>query len=168
VLPLARLALARPRAVLLALALATAALLPGLFRLELRTDGAAIYPLGDPTVRRTLADRETFQETDQVILLATARTGGPLLASPAGFRFLHEIGAPLQALPGVGAAARRRRRMASRCTRSWSASPRPVPPSPSSWRASAARRRRAASSSPPTAVPPPSTSSSSGAPRAGP
>ena len=100
-LPLARFAIARPRAVLLLFLAATAAVVPGLLRLDLRTDGAAIYPAGDPVVRATLADRETFQETDQVILLATAHRRGPLLASPAGFRFLHAIVAPLQALPGL-------------------------------------------------------------------
>ncbi len=100
-LPLARFALARPRRVLLLIVLASAAVAPGIGRLELRTDGAAIYPAGDPVVARTAADREAFQETDQVILLATARPGGPPLASPAGFSFLKTVEAPLQALPGV-------------------------------------------------------------------
>jgi predicted RND superfamily exporter protein len=98
---LARLALARPLLVLALLAVATAAVAKGLFRLELRTDGAAIYPQGDPAVERTLADRQSFFEADQIILLATARPGGPLLASPAGFRFLRRLQGTLARFPGI-------------------------------------------------------------------
>jgi predicted RND superfamily exporter protein len=98
---LARLALARPLLVLALLAVATAAVAKGLFRLELRTDGAAIYPQGDPAVERTLADRQSFFEADQIILLVTARPGGPLLASPAGFRFLRRLQATLARFPGI-------------------------------------------------------------------
>src|SRR5258708_31104083 len=53
VLRLARAALARPLLVLALLAVATAAVAGGLFRLELRTDGAAIYPRDDPAVEPT-------------------------------------------------------------------------------------------------------------------
>ena len=100
-LRLARAALARPLPVLAFLAVATAALGCGLFRLELRTDGAAIYPRGDPAVRRTAADRETFQEVDQVLLLVTARPDGPRLDSPAGCRFLLRLQHALARFPGV-------------------------------------------------------------------
>jgi predicted RND superfamily exporter protein len=100
-LALARLALARPLLVLALLAVATAAVAKGLFRLELRTDGAAIYPQGDPVVERAVADRQTFHEADQIILLVTARPGGPLLASPAGFRFLRHLQATLARFPGI-------------------------------------------------------------------
>ncbi|MBV8203284.1 MAG: hypothetical protein JOZ15_21940, partial [Acidobacteria bacterium] len=100
-LRLARIALARPLPVLALLAVATAALGCGLFRLELRTDGAAIYPLGDPAVVRTAADRATFQEVDQVLLLVTARRGGPRLDSPAGCRFLLRLQHALARFPGV-------------------------------------------------------------------
>ena len=87
---LARFALARPLLVLLLFLLGTAAVAPGLFRLEIRTDGAAIYPEHDPMVERTLADRETFFEPEQIIVLATSKPGGPPLASPEGFRFLQK------------------------------------------------------------------------------
>lgn len=100
-LSLARFALQRPRLVLFVLALGTAFVALGLFRLQIRTDGAAIYPQGDATVEQTLADRERFHEPQQVILLATSHPGGPPLASPAGFRWLQRLHAGLQALPGV-------------------------------------------------------------------
>jgi uncharacterized protein len=98
---LARLALARPLLVLALLALGTAAVARGLFRLELRTDGAAVYPRGDAVVERTLADRETFLEADQVIVLATARRGGPRLDTPEGFRHLLRLQHALERFPGV-------------------------------------------------------------------
>ncbi|HXO22919.1 MAG TPA: MMPL family transporter, partial [Thermoanaerobaculia bacterium] len=100
-LSLARAALRRPRLVLALFAAATAVMAAGLGRLQLRTDGAAIYPRGNPTVVRTLQDQETFQELPQVIVLLTARPGGPAVASPAGFRFLKRVHAGLLALPGV-------------------------------------------------------------------
>jgi len=96
---LARTALRRPKLILLLAGLGTAVLIAGLFRLEIRTDGGALYPRGDAMVERTLADRLRFAEPQQVILLATSRRGGPLLASPAGFRWISRVHASLQALP---------------------------------------------------------------------
>ncbi len=98
-LTLVHAALRRPWLVLTLIGLGTAIAVAGLFRLEIRTDGADLYPLGDPTVERTLADRETFAEPQQVILLATSRPGGPRLASPEGFRWIARVHASLQALP---------------------------------------------------------------------
>jgi hypothetical protein len=94
-------ALRRPGLVLFLIGLGTAFLIAGLFRLEVRTDGAALYPQGDATVERTLADRQRFAEPQQIILLATSRPGGPLLASPAGFRWISRVHASLQALPAA-------------------------------------------------------------------
>src|SRR4051794_7139161 len=98
---IARAALRRPALTLLLFLLGTAVVGAGLFRLRIRTDGAAIYPRGDPTVERTLSNRQTFLEPDQVILLVSARPGGPLVASPAGFRFLRRTHLQLRKLPGV-------------------------------------------------------------------
>ncbi|HEV3073024.1 MAG TPA: MMPL family transporter, partial [Thermoanaerobaculia bacterium] len=100
-LGLARAALARPFLVLALLAVATAAVARGLFRLELRTDGAAIYPRDDPAVERTLADRRAFAEVDQIVLLVTSRPGGPRLDSAAGCRFLVRLQHALARFPGV-------------------------------------------------------------------
>ena len=98
-LALVHTALRRPRLVLALIGLGTAVLLAGLFRLEVRTDGISLYPDGDPTVERTLADRQRFDEPQQVIVLATSRPGGPPLATPAGFRWISRVHASLQALP---------------------------------------------------------------------
>ena len=100
-LSLARAALRRPLLVLALLALATAAVAKGLFRLELRTDGAAIYPQGDAAVAQTLADRETFHEADQAILLVAARPRGPRLDTPTGFQFLRRLQRALERFPGI-------------------------------------------------------------------
>ncbi len=100
-LQLARAALARPLVVLAVLAIATAAAARGLFRLELRTDGEAIYPQGDPAVERTRADRRDFLEADQIVLLVTTRRGGARLDSPAGCRFLLRLQHTLARFPGV-------------------------------------------------------------------
>lgn len=100
-LKLTGIALRRPALVLLVFLLGTIAAAAGLPRLEIRTDGAAIYPEDDPVVARTLADRETFQEPEQILLLATSRPGGPALASPEGFRFLRKAYLELRSQPGV-------------------------------------------------------------------
>src|SRR5215218_3664216 len=100
---ISRAALRRPVLTLLVFLLGTAVAATGLFRLEIRTDGAAIYPRGDATVERTLRDRQTFFEPDQIILLVSSRPGGPAVASPAGFRFLRRTHLELRELPGVSA-----------------------------------------------------------------
>lgn len=98
---LARLALRRPALVLLTFLLGTIAAAAGLPRLEIRTDGAAIYPEDDPVVARTLADRERFMEPEHILLLVTEKPGGPPLASPEGFRFLRKAYLELRSQPGV-------------------------------------------------------------------
>ncbi|MES1243613.1 MAG: MMPL family transporter [Acidobacteriota bacterium] len=103
-LALARIALRYPVQVLGLLALGTALAALGLFRLELRTDGAAIYPANDPVVLRSQADRERFLEPEQVILLVTSRPGGPALQSPAGLRFLLASHREIQRIPEVAMA----------------------------------------------------------------
>ncbi|HYX22709.1 MAG TPA: MMPL family transporter [Thermoanaerobaculia bacterium] len=100
-LRLALFSLRRPLRVLAALALATVAVAAGLCRLQLRTDGAAVYPTSDPVVEQTQRDRATFGEAEQLILLVTSRVGGPSIASPVGFRFLRDTQSELDTLPGV-------------------------------------------------------------------
>jgi uncharacterized protein len=100
-LRLAHAALRRPLLTLALILLGTAGVARGLFRLELRTDGAAIHPVGNPVIEQEAADRSTFHEPEQVILLVTSRSGGPPVASPAGFRFLLELQDALAALPTV-------------------------------------------------------------------
>ena len=98
---LAGLALRHPFAALCLYGVLTAVAISGLFRLELRTDGAALYPTGNPVVARSLADRTTFREAEQVLLLVTSREGGPRVASPEGFRFLQTLQKDLEKLPGL-------------------------------------------------------------------
>lgn len=95
--------LAHPHRWLAGIGLVTAALAPGLLRLELRTDGAAIHPVHDPVVERTAVDRRTFHETDPIVLLATARPGGPALDSPAGLRYVWRLHGSLEDLTGIRA-----------------------------------------------------------------
>ncbi|HSG40831.1 MAG TPA: MMPL family transporter, partial [Thermoanaerobaculia bacterium] len=94
-------ALRRPALVLLVFLLGTLAAAAGLPRLEIRTDGAAIYPEDDPVVARTLKDRETFNEEEQILLLVSAKPGGLPVASPEGFRFLRKAYLELRKQPGV-------------------------------------------------------------------
>jgi predicted RND superfamily exporter protein len=100
-LSLARAALRRPVLILLLFLLGTAVAAAGLFRLRIETDGAAVYPQGDPVVEQTLRDRQRFFDTEPVILLVSAKPGGPLVASPAGFHFLRQTYFELRRLPGV-------------------------------------------------------------------
>ena len=93
--------LRRPVLTLLLFLLGSVVAVAGLFRLEIRADGSAIYPRGDPTVEQTLRDRKTFFEPDQIILLVSARPGGPPVASPAGFRFLRRVYFEIRKQPGV-------------------------------------------------------------------
>jgi predicted RND superfamily exporter protein len=100
-LSIARAALRRPVLILLAFLLGSAVAAAGLLRLEIRSDGAGVYPRGDPTVRQTLRDRATFRDADSILLLVSARPGGPPVASAAGFRFLRRGDRELRQLPGI-------------------------------------------------------------------
>jgi predicted RND superfamily exporter protein len=98
---LARWALRRPAWCLVLFGALTIFLVPGLARLELRTDGAAVYPRGEAVVDLTALDRETFRDPEQVILLLSARPGGPAVASPAGLRRLEAVHQAVGLLPAA-------------------------------------------------------------------
>ncbi|HEX7182354.1 MAG TPA: MMPL family transporter [Thermoanaerobaculia bacterium] len=100
---LTSLCLSRPRVTLLVGLLVAVLFASGLPRLELRTDGRAIYPSGNRVVQQSEADAERFREPDQLILLVSARPGGPPVASAAGLLYLKEIDRHLRALPVVDA-----------------------------------------------------------------
>jgi hypothetical protein len=74
--------LQRPGAACVAVAALTLGLGSGLLRLDLRTDGAAIHPLDNVTVQQTLADRDTFHDADQAIVLLTSRSGLRVCSAP--------------------------------------------------------------------------------------
>lgn len=102
-LTLARISAQRPVAGLTVLTIVTLALAAGLPRLRLRTDGAALHPVGDRTVELTAQDRLTFQDPEELILLLTSRPGGPALTSATGLRCISETHQSVAALPGIQA-----------------------------------------------------------------
>jgi len=79
----------------------TAIAILGIGRLELRTDGAAVYPEGNRIVTQEAADRARFHEPQQVIVLLSARPGGPAVDSLEGLRYLKDLHASLERLPGA-------------------------------------------------------------------
>jgi hypothetical protein len=98
---LARHALGHPRLWLVLIGLLTTGLGSGLLRLELRTEGAALHPMGHPGIDAAERDRLRFLDPRQVVLLAHAPPGAPSLASPTGFRFVRELHRGLRALSTV-------------------------------------------------------------------
>jgi len=75
---------------------------PGLLRLQLRTDGHALVPPGDPAVRYDAEVRRHFGLRDPiVVVLATPRPDG--IFNPDTLRRLRDLTAALQRVPGVPA-----------------------------------------------------------------
>jgi hypothetical protein len=95
---LVEIAVGRPRLVLLVTAALSLVLAAGGLRLELRTDGAALEPQGDPVVERSARDRIRFRDPRTVLLVVSANERTPL-ASPRGFRFLRDLHSELRRLP---------------------------------------------------------------------
>lgn len=102
-LPLARICADRPAACLTLLSLLTLISAAQLPHLELRTDGAALHPRGEPSVERTARDRQLFEHPEQLILLLTSRPGGPDVTSAAGLRALARTHRSVASLPGIEA-----------------------------------------------------------------
>jgi predicted RND superfamily exporter protein len=105
-LALSRFAIARPRRALAASLLVSFALGAGLFRLEIRTDGAAIHPRGDPVMLRADEDRRTFghpyrDPRELVVLLTRSTAASPALDSAAGLRAIERIRDSLASLEGL-------------------------------------------------------------------
>ncbi len=98
---LARSALNHPRRALAWIFLLTLLPAAGLTRLQVHTDGAAVYPEGDRTVERTKADRRAFRDSDQLIVLVTTRSGGKRIDSAQGLGYLHRLHRSLQEIEGV-------------------------------------------------------------------
>jgi predicted RND superfamily exporter protein len=98
--PFVRVVLARPGVWLWGCCALTLALSLGLLRLEVRTDGAAIHPLGDPTIALHRADQLRFHERDQIILLVSSPSEGQRIDSPEGLRFLKQLHEALAGGPG--------------------------------------------------------------------
>jgi uncharacterized protein len=98
---IARAVSARPRlcvAVVLALTLPFAVALP---RLEIRTDGSALYPSPSPEVERLEWERRRFDDPEALVLVVAARPGGDGVLTPAGLAYLEFVTAEVAAVPGV-------------------------------------------------------------------
>ncbi len=91
----------RPRKTLQIVLILTLIVGSGLIRLDLRTDGGAIYPAANETVRFSLEDRETFRESEQAILLVNPLGEGPGFDSASGFHTLKRLQSSLEAIPSV-------------------------------------------------------------------
>jgi predicted RND superfamily exporter protein len=97
VIRLVEIAVGRPRLTLIATAALTLVFAAGGLRLEIRTDGKALEPQGDPVVEMSARDRARFRDPRAVLLVVNARAQTPV-ASPQGFRFLRDLHADLRRL----------------------------------------------------------------------
>lgn len=94
-------AIDHPRRALAGIVLLTLAAAPGLALLELRTDGHALVPPGDPAVLFDAEVRRAFHLRDPIIvLLETEHPGG--IYNPATLRRLLDLTGALARLDGVG------------------------------------------------------------------
>src|SRR5213594_2036661 len=100
-LSLTRSAMRRPCAWLAGTAILAGVLGSGMQRLELRTEEAVRSPDGEPAVERTTEDRRAFFESDEIIVLLTARSGALTVASPQGLRRLRLVHDSLRTVPGI-------------------------------------------------------------------
>lgn len=101
--PLSRAALRHPGRTLVAVVLLTAAAAPGVARLELRTDGAALVP---PRAAAVIYDREVRRRFDvrdpMVVVVRVERPEG--ICNPETLRRVRDLTAALARLPGIGPA----------------------------------------------------------------
>lgn len=89
-----------PRRVIAAFAVLVLLAAPGLFRLQLRTDGHALVPPDDPAVRFDAEVRRHFGLRDPiVVVLETGRPDG--IFDPGTLRRLRDLTAALEKVPGV-------------------------------------------------------------------
>lgn len=97
---LAFFSIAHPRGTIAAFAVLVLLAAPGLMRLQLRTDGHALVPPGDPAVQLDAAVRRHFGLRDPiVVVLATSRPDG--IFNPDTLRRLRDLTAALERLEGV-------------------------------------------------------------------
>lgn len=96
-----RLALRRPVAVLAGWGLALALALPGIARLELRTDGRTLVPPRAPAVLLDEDVQRTFGLREQLLVLVEP-THPDGIYNPESLRLLARLTEALAALPGVG------------------------------------------------------------------
>lgn len=74
----------------------------GLGRLQIRTEGAALYPAGNDVIKQTEKDQWIFWDPQELVLLVTTQSPeGTPLTSPRGLRFLRRIHDSLGQLEGL-------------------------------------------------------------------
>jgi predicted RND superfamily exporter protein len=95
-----RLAIARPRAVILAALVVVAVVAPGAARLELRTDGHALVPADAPAVRLDEAIRAEFRVRDQVLVVVESEDERGIF-NPGTIRLVADLTDEIAALEGV-------------------------------------------------------------------
>src|SRR3954447_8451732 len=99
--PLVRFSLRHPLATLFAWGVALALALPGIARLELRTDGQALVPPGAPALREDREIRQVFDRRDPLlVLIESSHPAG--VYNPETLRRIAGLTDALAALPGVG------------------------------------------------------------------
>ena len=99
---LAYFAIDHPRRTILAFVILTLLAAPGLLRLQLRTDGHALVPPGDPAVELDNRVRQHFGLRDPiVVVLQTPRPNG--IFNPGTLRRVRDLTAALEKLDGVPA-----------------------------------------------------------------
>src|SRR3954467_4808820 len=92
---------ARPRAALAVMLALVLAMVPGLFRLQLRTDGYALVPPDDPAIATDRAARRLFGLRDPLmVVIATTHPDG--IFNPGTLGRLQRLTRDLAALPGIG------------------------------------------------------------------
>lgn len=100
-LRLAEASIARPRRAIGAMVLVTLAAVPGLARLELRTDGHALMPRDHPAIRFDAEVRKHFHLRDPiVVLIETSHPAG--IYNLDTMRRVRDLSAALARLPAVG------------------------------------------------------------------
>ncbi|HEY0558497.1 MAG TPA: MMPL family transporter [Thermoanaerobaculia bacterium] len=92
---------ARPRTALAAMLTLVAAMVPGLFRLTLRTDGYALVPPDDPAVVTDRAARRLFGLRDPLLVVLETRHPAGIF-NAATLDRLQRLTRDLAALPGIG------------------------------------------------------------------
>ncbi len=94
-------ALQRPLLWILCCSALTLLLAYSLSGINIRTDGAALYPAGNAMVELSEADRNTFNDPEHIIVLAEENADGPPLQSAEGYAFLRKVHLALSELKGV-------------------------------------------------------------------
>jgi predicted RND superfamily exporter protein len=92
-----------PRTALAVMVVAVLAMAPGLFRLELQTDGHSLVPPGDPAIRADLEARRVFGLRDPLLVVIETRHPDGIYNAGTLER-LQRMSRDLAALPGVGTA----------------------------------------------------------------